>query len=98
MAVPDSGELIPFKHEVSKDFNVISSTLSADKKYLAALNENRKKIRLYQIETIENELRRIPINFYHDIPEFNDKITCFEFSQNEKYLAIGFKNGNVTVS
>ncbi|XP_043482772.1 apoptotic protease-activating factor 1-like [Leptopilina heterotoma] len=97
MAAPYSGELISVEKEVPKHFKVISSTLSVDKKYLAVLNKNRKIIHLYQIKTIEMKSRQVSIKFYHEIPQFNDSITCFEFSKNEKYLAIGFKNGNVTI-
>lgn len=76
----------------------ISSTLSADKSFLAVLNDERKVVVLYNIKKdLQVNPVQVSINVYHVNYNFQEKITCLEFSGDEKLLAIGFENGNISV-
>lgn len=96
---PNNGQLsLIIDNEERKNLKVISSTLSANKKYLGLLIKNKRQVLIFKIENnLKKNLIPVSIEFYHEIFE-NDKITCFEFSKNEKYLAIGYNNGNISVS
>ncbi|XP_051167507.1 apoptotic protease-activating factor 1-like [Leptopilina boulardi] len=76
----------------------ISSTLSADKSFLAVLNDERKVVVLYNIKKdLQVNPVQVSINVYHVNYNFQEKITCLEFSGDEKLLAIGFENGNISI-
>lgn len=82
---------------VNGSSEIIFTCLSYQKNFLAVLNENRDVV-LYKLQ------KDIILNpSYIKIIEFSrltyiHKLTCCEISQNEKYLAIGFENGNISVS
>ncbi|XP_033214877.1 apoptotic protease-activating factor 1-like [Belonocnema kinseyi] len=80
-----------------KNSNAISSNVSPGKTYLAVLNENQKELVLYvKIKNHEVTPAQVSINFYEHY-SFETNVTCYEFSENEQYLAIGFDDGNISI-
>lgn len=76
----------------------ISSTMSAGKSFLAVLNEDRKNVVLYNIKKdYQVDPIQVSINVYHENYNFQNKITCLEFSKDEKLFAVGLENGNISV-
>ena len=78
--------------------NAISSTIGTGKSYLAVLNETQRDMVLYNIvKDLQSEPSEDLVNVYDMLSEFNDNITCFEFSNDEEYMAIGFEKGDISV-
>ncbi|XP_043482771.1 apoptotic protease-activating factor 1-like isoform X2 [Leptopilina heterotoma] len=76
----------------------ISSTLSAGKQFLAVLNEDQKSVVLYNIYKDRNvDPVQVSINLHHENYSYQEKITCMEFSRDEKLFAIGYESGNISI-
>ncbi|XP_017794472.1 PREDICTED: LOW QUALITY PROTEIN: apoptotic protease-activating factor 1 [Habropoda laboriosa] len=80
----------------SPDIVTIFSCLSYEKRFLTVLNENGDVILYY----LQYDTRTVPVSINiteHFRKKYSCKLTCCEISQNEKYLAVGFESGEISV-
>lgn len=81
----------------NSDIVATFSCLSQRKNFLAVLNENGEVV-LYKLQEDTITLpTSIKVTEYFR-KNYAQKLTCCEISQHEKYLAIGFENGDISVS
>lgn len=81
----------------SSEIVSIFSCLSYRRSFLTVLNENGDMV-LYKLQKNTISVPAcIKITEYFR-KKYIHKLTCCEISQNEKYLAIGFENGDISVS
>ncbi|XP_029055973.1 apoptotic protease-activating factor 1 [Osmia bicornis bicornis] len=80
----------------NSDIVATFSCLSQQKNFLAVLNENGEVV-LYKLQEDTITLPTcIKVTEYFR-KNYAQKLTCCEISQHEKYLAIGFENGDISV-
>lgn len=81
----------------NKNVNIYFSCFSYGKQFLALLSESQHLF-LYNLQEDDTVTPPcIKIELYHK-ELFREKPTYCDISHNQKYLAIGFKTGNITVS
>ncbi|CAK9826161.1 Apoptotic protease-activating factor 1 [Anthophora retusa] len=80
----------------SPDIVTTYSCLSYKKNFLTVLNENGDVV----VYNLQYDTRTVPVNIQikeYFRKKYGCKLTCCEISQDEKYLAVGFENGEISV-
>ncbi|XP_060817084.1 apoptotic protease-activating factor 1 isoform X1 [Bombus pascuorum] len=84
--------------DIVKNLDSVSiySCLSYHKSFLAVLNENGDVV-LYKLQKNTMSLPAYIKIIEYFRKRYTQKLTCCEISQNEKYLAIGFEDGDISI-
>ncbi|KAI4502395.1 hypothetical protein M0802_002307 [Mischocyttarus mexicanus] len=80
----------------SANVNIYFSCFSHRKQFLALLNDNQDLF-LYNLQEDDTVTPRCIIIRLHHSQSFKDKPTYCDISQDQKYLAIGFKTGSIEI-
>lgn len=95
--IGDGFEWQKFPVSTDTDGYIICGTLSIQKLYLAVLKEECQ-VALFQIPDIQTTPpMKMKVEFYMKY-EYKQQLTCCSFSQDDRYLATGMDNGDISVS